>query len=165
MTRTLKTSRLLARPIHSEDWPLIHAIQSDAEHGYWVRGPFEPATLVRSKRITRRLTAAWEVGYGPYIWELKDQPVGYAGLQPTRLTGTDAAEALWGFISRVHRQGLGYEAMKAVLQEARPPVEQILTWTLPENVASRSLMDRLGFRYQHERMYANLRHVLYRLDA
>jgi len=131
MTRTLKTSRLLARPIHSEDWPLIHAIQSDAEHGYWVRGPFEPATLVRSKRITRRLTA----------------------------------EALWGFISRVHRQGLGYEAMKAVLQEARPPVEQILTWTLPENVASRSLMDRLGFRYQHERMYANLRHVLYRLDA
>ena len=165
MTRMLKTRRLSARPIHPEDWPLIHTIQSDVEHGVWVRGPYTPASLDRSKRIARRFAAAWDGGYGPYLWELNGQPIGYAGFQPTQLLGTNAAEALWGFVSRVHRQGFASEAMQAVLRQARPDVERVMTWTLPDNVASRSLMKKLGFLYQHDLDHGNLRHVLYRLEA
>jgi len=164
MSRTLETRRLSGRPIHPEDWPLIHAIQNDPEHGYWVRGPHAPASLERSKRIARKFAAAWGGGYGPYLWQRDGQPIGYAGFQPTRLLGTNAAEALWGFVSSVHRRGFAREAMGAVLRRARPDVEQMMSWTLPENVASRSLMERLGFLYQHDLTHANLRHVLYRLE-
>ncbi len=164
MTRTLNTRRLTARPIHPEDWPLIHAIQSDPEHGYWVRGPFAPASPDRSQRIARKLSSAWEAGYGPFVWHLNGEPIGYAGLRLTRLLGSNAAEALWGFVARAHHQGYANEAMQAVLRKARPNVEEVMSWTLPENIPSRSLMERLGFRYQHDRMYANLRHVVYRLE-
>jgi len=52
----------------------------------------------------------------------------------------------------------------AVLRQARPNVEQIMSWTLPENMPSRTLMERLGFGYQHDKTHANLRHVVYRLE-
>jgi RimJ/RimL family protein N-acetyltransferase len=38
----------------------------------------------------------------------------------------------------------------------------IVAFTLPDNVASRRVMDKAGFEYERDIMHAGLAHVLYR---
>ena len=39
----------------------------------------------------------------------------------------------------------------------------VVSFTLPGNLASRRVMEKLGFRFERETTYAGLPHVLYRL--
>ena len=39
----------------------------------------------------------------------------------------------------------------------------LVTYTLPGNLASRRVMEKLGFTYEREVVHADLPHVLYRL--
>ena len=164
MTREIVTPRLTLRPFEETDWPVIHAVQTDPEHGYWVRGPNIEASEERSRAGAVRSAAHWDEGWGPYLLQYADAPVGYAGLRRSRLEETDEVEALWGVVSSHHRKGFATEAMQAVLRKGPPSgVESIAAWTLPDNIPSRRLMERLGFRYEREAMYVDLIHVVYRL--
>jgi [ribosomal protein S5]-alanine N-acetyltransferase len=40
---------------------------------------------------------------------------------------------------------------------------ELVAFTLPENVASRRVMEKVGFTYERDIEWAALRHVLYRL--
>ena len=66
---------------------------------------------------------------------------------------------------------LGDERVGATLGGVAGPAavdERIAGWTavsftLPDNVASRRVMEKLGFRFERDTPYAGLPHVLYRL--
>lgn len=144
---------------------MIHTIQTDPEHGYWVRGPNIEASEGRSRAGAMRMATCWESGWGPYLLSHEGVPIGYAGLRRARLEDMGVVEALWGIVSRYHRKGFASEAMEAVLAAGPPSdVKTVLAWTLPDNIPSRRLMERLGFVYEREAIHVDLLHVVYRLD-
>jgi RimJ/RimL family protein N-acetyltransferase len=48
------------------------------------------------------------------------------------------------------------------LARERLGLEEIVAFTLPHNVASRRVMEKVGFRYERDIEWAGLPHVLYR---
>jgi RimJ/RimL family protein N-acetyltransferase len=61
-------------------------------------------------------------------------------------------------------QGLATELGAASIEIAFGPLGlvDVVSFTLPGNVASRRVMEKLGFAFERETIYAGLPHVLYR---
>lgn len=106
--------------------------------------------------------------YGFGIWILHDAKtgalVGRGGLQWTYTAGLDAVEVAWAIMPDRWRQGLGTELAETALDTAFGPLAlpEVIAFTLPDNVASRRVMERTGFRYVGDIVHAGLPHVLYR---
>ena len=62
-------------------------------------------------------------------------------------------------------QGIATELGAASLEVAFGPLAlpDVVSFTLPDNLASRRVMEKLGFRFERDTVYAGLPHVLYRL--
>ena len=43
-----------------------------------------------------------------------------------------------------------------------PALQRVVAYTLPDNWASRRVMEKAGFAYERDVMHVGLRHVLYR---
>jgi RimJ/RimL family protein N-acetyltransferase len=109
----------------------------------------------------------WELhGFG--MWLLRDrvggQMVGRGGLQFTYSTGLDEIEAGWAIVPERWGEGLATELAWAAIDAAFNALElrYIVALALPDNHASRRVMDKTGFVYERELLYAGLPHVLYR---
>lgn len=72
--------------------------------------------------------------------------------------GYRVAAAWWG-------HGIATETASALVGVARDRLglEEIVAFTLPSNLASRRVMEKVGFTYERDIEWAALRHVLYRL--
>lgn len=167
MVQTMKilfqTERMNGRAFTNADWPMIHAMQTDAEAGFWLRGPDIEASKERSRTITARLTAQWEEGWGPFVLSHHGETIGYCGLRRSRLERDDEIEALWGILTPFRRRGFAGEAMREILNVHLPPgITSIASWTLADNLPSRRLMERLGFRFDGDALHSGLAHVVYR---
>ncbi len=121
-----------------------------------------------------------ECGFGLWAVEVRAQRpfIGYVGLRPVSFAApfTPAVEIAWR-LGRAH-WGHGYatEAAREVLRFGFEDLElhEVVAFTVPANLRSRALMQRLGFRYdahgdfEHPRLPAGhaLRlHLLYRLSS
>jgi RimJ/RimL family protein N-acetyltransferase len=61
---------------------------------------------------------------------------------------------------------LATELGAAAIADARDRgIGTLVSITLPHNAASRRVMEKLGFAYDHDIVYAGLPHVLYRRDT
>ena len=109
----------------------------------------------------------WERhGFG--IWLLRDREtgdmVGRGGLQYTYTAGLHDVEAGWAFVPERWGQGLATELAHACVEVAFEQLDllEIIAFTLPDNVASRRVMEKAGFEYERDIVHAGLPHVLYR---
>ena len=109
----------------------------------------------------------WERhGFG--LWLLRDRAddamVGRGGLQTTHATGGLEVEVGWAIVPERWGQGLATEmAWLAVnVAFADLDLQSIVAFTLPDNVASRRVMEKAGFAYERDIVYVELPHVLYR---
>ena len=109
----------------------------------------------------------WE-RYGFGLWLLRDrrtgEVVGRGGLQFTYVPGLNDVEAAWAITPGRWRQGLATELARAAIGAAFNALElpQIIALTLPDNIASRRVMEKTGFAYDRDIEHAGLPHVLYR---
>ena len=134
------------------------------------------ATLggVRSRDDTReyldRQLDHWE-RYGFGWWIVREARTerfaGRGGLRHTTIEGRDEVEVGYGFLPEFWGQGLATELASASVQVAFGELRlvDLVAFTLPSNRASRSVMEKVGFRYERELMYADVPHGLYRLTA
>ena len=105
-------------------------------------------------------------GFGP--WLLRDRStlafLGRGGLQHTFLRGRDEVEVGWAIVPSRWRQGLATELAQAALGVARDnlKLEEVVAFSLPDNHASRRVMEKTGFVFEGEILRAGLPHVLYR---
>ena len=105
-------------------------------------------------------------GFG--LWTLYDRAdgsfLGRGGLQHTNATGEDEVEAGWAIVPERWRQGLATELALAAVEVGLGTLElpSVIAYTLPENLASRRVMDKSGFAYERDIEWAGLTHVLYR---
>ena len=111
----------------------------------------------------------WDrLGFG--MWLMRDREtgemVGRGGLQwTTYVKDLDEVEAGWSVVPERWGQGLATELALASIDVAFGPLElaELVAFTLPDNIASRRVMEKAGFEYDKEIVHASLRHVLYRV--
>jgi RimJ/RimL family protein N-acetyltransferase len=125
--------------------------------------PFDDAAVAD---LLRADLAHWAAhGFGP--WLLEDPAgafVGRGGLAWTTVGGEFAVELPWAIVPERWGEGLATEAARAAIAWARAlGLEEVVSFTLPGNAASRRVMEHAGLRLDSEIEHAGLAHVLYRL--
>jgi [ribosomal protein S5]-alanine N-acetyltransferase len=159
------TERLTAVRVGPADEEFLVAMWSD---------PRVVATLggARDREQVRttieRLDAHWEA-FGHGMWILRDRatgaPVGWTMLTVTDVGGPGGVEVGWSVAADRWREGLASEAAAEAVRLAFTDLgrDDVVTFTLVDNVASQGVMRRLGFTYEADVEHAGLPHVLYRL--
>lgn len=105
-------------------------------------------------------------GFG--MWSARDREtgemLGRGGLQHTYTAGLNDVEAGWAIVPERWGQGLGTELANACVEVAFDQLAllDIIAFTLPDNIASRRVMEKSGFAFEREIIHAGLPHVLYR---
>ncbi len=140
----LKSARLGFRCWTKEDLPLAQELWGDIEVTRFFGGPFS------EEEIAKRLD--W-----PIHLLSDNELVGCCGLRPYRLEdgipelGFHLRPKFWG-------QGLAPEAARAVIDFAFKTIgaKGLSAGHHPENVASKKVLEKLGFRYTHDEFFAVL---------
>jgi len=105
-------------------------------------------------------------GFG--MWQLSDREtgemVGRGGLQYTYTAGLNDVEAGWAVVPERWGQGLATELAHACVEVGFEQLNllELVAFTLPDNRASRRVMEKAGFAYERDIVHAGLPHVLYR---
>ena len=164
---TLETPRMTGEPLGPEHEAELADLTLDPRV-YRTLWPWAyPPTRadVRAGLVDKR--DHWErFGFG--LWLLRDRAsgemVGRGGLQYTDAIGGFAVEAAWAITPERWGQGLATELARASVEVAFGPlgVDELIAITLPENRASRRVMEKAGFAYDCDIEHADLAHALYR---
>ncbi len=130
---------------------------------------FMPSLLTReqSDAYAARISAH-------FVVELEGDFIGVTGLtRPTfEAHFTPCVEISWRFHADFHNRGYATEAARAVLAYGFGPLDldEIVAFTVPHNLPSRRVMEKLGMRFDGEFDHPRLpdghelrRHVLYRI--
>ncbi len=164
----LTSDRLGFRHWRREDLPLALSLWGDPEVTALIGGPFTEAQV--SARLDREIATQNDHGvqYWPIFMLDDGQHAGCAGLRPYRIDeqtyelGFHLKRSYWG-------RGLGEESGRAVI---RFGFENICARALfaghhPQNLASRRLLEKLGFHFTHEELFAptGLMHPSYLIDS
>lgn len=163
----VESPRLILRGWRPEDLEPMTAINSDPEVARWLGSP-DPAKT--GERI-RAWTEHWRrLGFG--LWAVEEtvsgQMVGRVGFvhQDDWTASEHDAEIGWTLASHVWGRGYATEAATAALNWARPreDLQRIISITLPTNLRSRRVMEKLGLSYEGEAHWHGFDQVWYALD-
>lgn len=173
---SLHGRRLSLRPWRPEDLAPLHALNGDADS---MRHFPAAMTRAESDAWAARLQAHID-RHGWGFWAVEERGgapfVGVVGLMniPWEARFTPAVEVGWRISPAFRRRGYAEEAARLALDFGfgRLGLREIVAFTVPGNVASWRLMERLGMRpdgtFDHPRLpegHALRRHLLYRLAA
>ncbi|MBO3462187.1 MAG: GNAT family N-acetyltransferase [Aetokthonos hydrillicola CCALA 1050] len=109
--------------------------------------------------------------YGFGLWVFRDkvdgQFVGRGGLRNLYVDGKQEVELAYALRSEFWGKGLATEMGEAILRLGFEELclADIICFTLTTNYASQRVMEKLGFKYERNMIYAGLPHVFYRLNA
>jgi RimJ/RimL family protein N-acetyltransferase len=159
------TERLVARRIGRDDESFLAAMFQDPAVNVTLGGPRDAA---RVREMFDRMTSHWDRrGFG--TWILRDratlEPVGWVGLHETDVGGPGGVELLYAIAASRWRQGLATEAGGAAVKIGRDTLglDELVCFTLVDNVGSQRTMHRLGFVDAGTVEHAGLPHSLTRL--
>ncbi|MFN8060370.1 MAG: GNAT family N-acetyltransferase [Vicinamibacterales bacterium] len=172
----IHTPRLVLRSWLPADREPFAALNADARVMRYM-----PALLTRaeSDAFADRIEAHLEEhGYGLFAAELRTTGgfVGFIGLSVPSFAASfmPTVEIGWRLAADCWNRGLATEGAEAVRDAAmdRLDLDEIVSFTVPENLASRRVMEKIGFThdpaddFEHPRLPSGhplRRHVLYRL--
>jgi RimJ/RimL family protein N-acetyltransferase len=157
------TERLALEPLGPEHVAGLARILADPRVGATLGG-VQDEPWVRAHVAS--VQEAWERD-GFNWWAARDRAtgelVGRGGLSRKPIDGTIQVEAGWTIAPERWGQGLATELGAAAVQHAPAHgIAELVSITLPHNVGSRRLMEKLGFAYDRDIDYHGRLHVLYR---
>jgi len=174
---TLTTPRLLLRPWRDADLPAFAALNADPRVMEFLPKPLAAA---ESDELAGRIRANCESrGFGLWAVEiLGDAPfIGFVGLNVPRFEAhfTPCVEVGWRLAFEHWGNGYAIEAARAAARFAfeQLGLSEIVSFTVPENIRSRRVMERLGMAHNPADDFDHpilppgdrlRRHVLYRLS-
>ncbi len=173
----LQTERLVGEPASEKHLDVAVALFGDPEVAAWIwpderdgaegSGPRSPA---QAKQMLARFMVHWRTnGFGWWFLRERDsgEYVGEVGLQRTVIDADEVVEVGWTLFPAYWTRGLATEAARAASEHGFGPLglDEIYSFTMPENIASRRVMEKLGMTYDRDIQRAGLPHVLYRLRA
>jgi [ribosomal protein S5]-alanine N-acetyltransferase len=108
-------------------------------------------------------------GFGLWIFRAKEDGcfVGRGGLQQYLIDDQEVVGLAYAVMFDYWNRGLATEIAAASLDIGFRlfGFTEVESWTLPSNVASRRVMEKVGFRFDTDIVLAGLPHRLYRLTA
>lgn len=145
--RPLQTERLELREGRDDDAPFILALQSDPD---WLRfiGDRGVRDLETARSYVSRLRGSYaQHGFGLWVVTLRDgTPVGLCGL--VRRETLPHVDLGFAFLPAHRGHGYAREAAKATVERATElGLTPLLAICSQDNVRSRSLLEKLGFRF------------------
>ncbi len=164
----LQTDRLLLRDWRGDDLEPMTAINQDVRVAEWLGG-------VNNRDQTEARMKVWidqwnERGYGQWAVEERasQQLVGRVGFT-THADWTASphdAEIGWALAFDSWNRGYATEAASAVLEWARQnaDLKSLISVTLPDNVRSRRVMEKLGLTYAGQTTWRGREHVWYGIE-
>jgi RimJ/RimL family protein N-acetyltransferase len=172
----IETPRLILRPWRESDLPLFAEQSADPEVMRLLGGVL---TRAESDAYAARVDAHLaEHGFCKWAVEAPGVSsfIGAVGISYVRFQAsfTPAVEVAWRLSRRYWGQGYATEAARASIEDGfqRVGLKEIIAITVPHNLASRRVMERLGMtlsgEFDHPRFphdHPLCRHVLYRLAA
>ncbi|MBN9094383.1 GNAT family N-acetyltransferase [Pandoraea pnomenusa] len=174
----LRTERTILRAWRADDLPTFAALNADRE----VMRHF-PTTLDRAQSDAVALRLAKHLhthGYGPWALEIPGVTpfAGFVGLMRVGFDApfAPAVEIGWRLAQAWWSKGYATEAAIAAAQFAFDTLRlsELVSFTVPANVRSRAVMERIGMRHCPDEDFLHplippghrlRRHVLYRLEA
>jgi RimJ/RimL family protein N-acetyltransferase len=148
---TLTTARLIAEaitPLHFHD---LHRLLSDPLVMKTLSADGKPLSEEATREQIEQNIDHWQQhGFGLWVFHRKSDGVfiGRGGLKTYQIDGKDVIGLAYAVMPDYWNQGFATE---------------IGSWTLPTNLASQRVMEKLGFRYERDFEFAGLLHRFYRL--
>jgi ribosomal-protein-alanine N-acetyltransferase len=163
----VETARLRGEPIAAEHDEAMSELLGDERVGATMGGVLTPA---RVSALRTTMAEHWERhGFGYWVWRetASGAVVARGGLQRAHVGGRDEVEVGWAVMPDRWGEGFASEIGAASAQHAFTALglDDVVAFTLPTNVASRRVMDKLDFEYERDIEHAGMPHVLYRLHA
>ena len=161
----VETERLRAEPVAAEHAEELRALLEDPRVGATLGGVLTPAQVRGSAEAMAEHWARH--GFGYWVWRDRatGELVGRGGLHHTHVGGRDEVEVGWAVMADRWGEGFATEIGRASARHAFGELEllDVVAFTLPDNHASRRVMEKLGFAYERDVLHAGLPHVLCRL--
>jgi RimJ/RimL family protein N-acetyltransferase len=164
------TRRMVAQRLRSRDFEEIRRLHLHPQvmKTLSVDGQTLPDTATRDG--LEQNDAHWEHhGFGLWIFRDKESGefLGRAGLKWYRIDDDEIVGLAYAVLFDRWNLGLATEMGEASLAVGfrRLGLASIGTWTLPMNVSSKRVMEKLGFSYEKDVVFAGLPHLFYRLTA
>jgi ribosomal-protein-alanine N-acetyltransferase len=172
----LITARLLLREWHAADRAPFADLNADERVGALLNGTLDRAA---SDALADRIIARWESdGHGLWAVERREDRafLGFVGLAAPSFTAhfTPCVEVGWRLAAAAWGHGFATEGARAALRFGFEDLglDEIVSFTVPDNVRSRAVMERIGMTRDPADDFDNpnvpegnplRRHVLYRL--
>jgi ribosomal-protein-alanine N-acetyltransferase len=164
---TMETARLIGERIRPEHLEEFYRLHRDPRVMKTLSVDGEPLPDEQSQQSLQRQIDRWEhEGLGLWIWHDREDGhfVGRGGLQRDPETGIELGYAVmaddWG---KGYATEIGAASLRVGFEDLG--LTEIVCFTLPVNIASQRVMQKLGFVYEHDFVHAGLPHVFYRLTA
>lgn len=162
------TQRLVLRVPSNGDEQNYRLLLLDPQVNRWLRPAPLPALCDPDPRLwLARDIAHWRhFGFG--VWALYDRNsqrfIGRCGIAQTTLQGQEVVELAWALVPSRWGAGLASEAAQAALSRARElGIDEVVSFTIPTNLASRRVMEKTGLQLDGKIKRAGIIHLLYRL--
>ncbi len=175
LPHTLRTSRLLLRAWQEEDLPPFAALNADPQVMEFFPRPLD---RTESDALAARIRSQFALsGFGLWAVEVCGVApfIGFVGLSVPSFEAhfTPCVEIGWRLAREYWGRGYATEAARAALDFGfdRLEMEEIVSFTVPANRRSRSVMERIGMTHSPADDFENPRipqghplryHVLYR---
>ena len=166
----LQTTRLSGTPLSISHFAEIRLLHADPRVTTTLSADGKPFTEDQTRAFLDRSAEHWN-RYGFGLWLLRTRElsdfVGYAGIQHAIIENADEVELAYAIRPEYWRNGFATEMSNAALKFGFETLhlERIVAFTLPHNLASRSVMERCGFIYQRDIVHAGLPHVMYVIES
>jgi [ribosomal protein S5]-alanine N-acetyltransferase len=122
----------------------------------------------QTRQFLRRNLEHWD-RHGDGLWVFRDNEggrfVGRGGQRHVPVGSADKVELAYALTAKFWGRGLATEMAEAIatVRFEHLGMEEVVCFTLPTNLASRRVMEKVGFTFEREVIHANLPHVLYRI--
>jgi ribosomal-protein-alanine N-acetyltransferase len=157
------TERLALEPLGPEHVAGLARILGDPRVGATLGGVQDEAWVRTHVASVQEAWARDGFNWWAALDRATREVVGRGGLSRKPIDESVEVEAGWTIAPERWGQGLATEVGAAAIEQARGHgIAELVSITLPHNVASRRVMEKLGFAYDRDIEYAGLPHVLYR---
>jgi [ribosomal protein S5]-alanine N-acetyltransferase len=160
----LRTPRLLLSRISMSDLDDLVPFYADARVTATLGGTRSAEWV--SEYLQKQIAHWDEHGFG--FWTARDPDTGRfagrGGLRHAIIEGHTVVEVGYGFAEEFWGRGLATELAREAVRVGFAELElaELACFTLPTNHASRRVMEKVGFRYECDVLYAELPHLLFR---
>ena len=159
----IETERLLLRPFTKEDLPELVRMRTDEEVARYLGTPETRTPEFVARRLDFYMRCREQHGFGmsPAVAKADGTFVGWGGLQPLEETGE--IEVGCGLDRPFWGRGYASELAAAWLRYGfeTAGLERIIAVAVPENTASRRVMEKLGMRYEKNAVHYGVDCVFY----